>query len=377
MTDFNAADHRHMARALELAAKGLYTTDPNPRVGCVIVRDGDGDGDGVVGEGWHVRAGELHAEALALAAAGEAARGSTAYVTLEPCAHQGRTPPCADALVAAGVRRVVYAMGDPNPQVDGQGAARLASGGVEVAAGCLAAAAEALNPGFLSRHRRGRPWVRVKVAASLDGRTALANGGSQWLTGAPARADVQRLRARSSAILTGASTVQRDNARLTVRDPDVDLGGRIPLRVVVDPTLTLKPGALIFSEPGPVLVCTSSTDAAAAAALGVCGAQLLQLPAPDGARDLAAILVELARREVNELLVEGGPRLAGSFLTAGLVDEFILYVAPHMLGHDAAPLAMLPLLDDLGDRWEFRFTDVRQVGDDLRLTMVPIPREVR
>lgn len=372
MSDFSADDHRHMGRALELAARGLYTTDPNPRVGCVIVRDGT-----VVGEGWHVRAGEPHAEALALAAAGDSARGATVYVTLEPCSHQGRTPPCADALIAAGVARVVFAVGDPNPRVAGAGAARLTAAGIAVGVGCLSAAAEALNPGFLSRHRRGRPWVRVKLAASLDGRTALANGGSQWLTGEAARADVQRLRARSSAILTGAATVRRDDARLTVRDPGIDLGGRAPLRVVLDPGLSLTPTARLLAEPGPILICTSNPDGTAAAGLRDRGAEVVHLPAPNGARDLPAVLEELARREVNELLVEGGPRLAGSFLVAGLADEFILYIAPHMLGHDAAPLAMLPLLDDLGDRWEFKFTDVRQIGADLRLTMLPVPHEVR
>jgi len=371
MTDFSADDHRFMARAVELAARGLNTTDPNPRVGCVIVRDGR-----IVGEAWHVRAGEPHAEALALAAAGDLARAATVYVTLEPCSHQGRTPPCADALIAAGVARVVFAGGDPNPQVAGQGAARLIAAGIDVAVGCLASAAEALNPGFLSRHRRGRPWVRVKLAASLDGRTALANGGSQWLTGESARSDVQRLRARSSAILTGAATVRRDDARLTVRDPSIDLGGRMPLRVVLDPGLSLTPTARLLSEPGPILICSSNPDSPSAAALRDKGAEVLHMPAPTGARDLVAVLEELARREVNELLVEGGPRLAGGFLASGLADEFILYVAPHMLGHDAAPLAMLPLLDDLGDRWEFRFTDVRQIGDDLRLTLLPVPREV-
>jgi diaminohydroxyphosphoribosylaminopyrimidine deaminase/5-amino-6-(5-phosphoribosylamino)uracil reductase len=371
MTAFTADDHRHMGRALELAAEGLYSTDPNPRVGCVLVRAG-----AVVGEGFHARAGDPHAEVLALAAAGPAARGATAYVTLEPCCHQGRTPPCTDALIAAGIAQVVYAAGDPNPAVAGGGAAALVAAGIATRAGCLEAAALAQNPGFHARLGRGRPYVRLKVAASLDGRTALANGNSQWLTGAAARADVQRLRARSSAILTGAATARRDDPRLTVRDDTLALRGRIPLRIVLDPALSLAPTARLFTEPGPVLVLAGAEADARAAALRARGAQVCVLPAV-AARDLGAVLRELARREVNELLVEAGARLAGAFLEAGLVDEFVLYLAPHLLGHDAAPLAMLPLLDDLGERWEFRFADVRQVGADLRLTLMPVGKGTR
>ncbi|MBS0376473.1 MAG: bifunctional diaminohydroxyphosphoribosylaminopyrimidine deaminase/5-amino-6-(5-phosphoribosylamino)uracil reductase RibD [Proteobacteria bacterium] len=360
-----------MARALELAARGLYSTDPNPRVGCVVVQGGR-----VVGEGFHARAGEAHAEPLALAAAGAAATGATVYVTLEPCAHHGRTPPCVDALLAARVARVVYAVGDPNPRVAGGGGAALAARGVRVESGLLAAAAEALNPGFFSRHRRGRPWLRVKLGASLDGRTSLANGKSQWLTCEAARGDVQRLRARSSAILTGVASVLRDDARLTVRDPSLELRGRAPLRIVLDPGLALAPTARLLAEPGPVLVLAGSERPEAAAALRARGAEVLVHPAV-AARDLGALLTELAARDLNEVLVEAGPRLAGAFIETGLVDEFVLYLAPHMLGHDAAPLAMLPMLDDLGDRWEFRYADVRQVGSDLRLTLAPVGREPR
>ncbi|MBS0394174.1 MAG: bifunctional diaminohydroxyphosphoribosylaminopyrimidine deaminase/5-amino-6-(5-phosphoribosylamino)uracil reductase RibD [Proteobacteria bacterium] len=360
-----------MGRALELAARGLYSTDPNPRVGCVVVADGQ-----VAGEGFHARAGEPHAEPLALAAAGARAAGATVYVTLEPCAHVGRTPPCVEALIAARVARVVYACADPNPRVNGGGAAALAAAGIRVEAGLLAPAAEALNPGFLARHRRGRPWLRVKLGASLDGRTALASGQSQWLTCEAARADVQRLRARSSAVLTGAATVLRDNPRLTVREASLDCRGRVPLRVVLDPQLATPPGARLFDEPGAVLLLTAVDKPAAAEALRARGAEVVVHPGV-AARDLAAVLGELARREQNEVLVEAGARLAGGFIEAGLVDEFVLYLAPHMLGHDAAPLAMLPMLDDLGDRWEFRFADVRQVGSDLRLTLVPLPREGR
>jgi diaminohydroxyphosphoribosylaminopyrimidine deaminase/5-amino-6-(5-phosphoribosylamino)uracil reductase len=334
------------------------------------VRDGR-----VVGEGFHARAGEAHAEPLALAAAGAAARGATAYVTLEPCAHHGRTPPCADALIAAGLARVVYAVRDPNPAVAGAGAARLAAAGLVVDAGLLVAEAERQNVGFLARHRRGRPWLRVKLGASLDGRTALANGRSQWLTCEDSRADVQRLRARSSVVLAGAATVDRDDARLSVRDASLETRGRVPLRVVLDPGLRLAPTARLFQEPGPVLVITHADAAARRDALVAAGAEVVVRP-DGGARDLAGILDLLTARGANEVLVEAGPRLAGNFISAGLVDEFVLYLAPHMLGHDSAPLAMLPMLDDLGDRWEFRYTDVRQVGTDLRLTLVPIVREV-
>ena len=360
-----------MAQALQLAARGLYTTQPNPRVGCVIARDGV-----VVGRGFHRQAGGLHAEPEALAEAGERARGATVYVTLEPCAHTGRTPPCADALVAAGIARVVYAIGDPNPLVAGRGAARLRDAGIAVQSGLLSTAAEALNPGFLKRHRTGLPYVRVKVASSLDGRTALANGSSQWLTGEAARADVQRYRARSCAILSGAATVDRDDARMTVRDPSLDLAGRRPLRVVLDTRLTLRPAARLFAEEGPVLVLTDSTDAERTAALTAAGAEVAR---PQGAsvRDLSAVLRTLASRGINEVLVEAGARLAGSFIEAGLADEFLLYLAPHMLGHDAAPLAMLPMLDELGDRWDFQYSDVTRVGTDLRLTLVPVGKEKR
>ena len=365
MTALSGDDHRWMGRALVLAAEGLYSADPNPRVGCVLVRDGS-----AVGEGFHARPGEPHAEANALAAAGERARGATAYVTLEPCNHVGRTPPCSEALIAAGVARVVFATADPNREVAGGGAARLAAAGIETVSGCLAAQAIALNPGFYSRFERGRPFVRVKLAASLDGRTALANGKSQWLTCDAARADVHRLRARSSAVLTGASTARRDAVRLTVRDATLELRGRVPLRVVLDPRLTLEPTARIFDEAGPVLVITAVGAGAAREALVARGAEVLTLPEA-AARDIGAILAELGRRGVNELLVEAGARLAGAFIQSGLVDEFILYVAPNLLGHDAQPLATLPMLDDLGERWEFNFSDVRRVGADLRLTLLP------
>jgi diaminohydroxyphosphoribosylaminopyrimidine deaminase/5-amino-6-(5-phosphoribosylamino)uracil reductase len=384
---FTADERRHMARALELAALGLYSTDPNPRVGCVLVRDGE-----VVGEGWHAKAGEPHAEVHALHAAGERARGATAFVTLEPCAHHGRTPPCADALVAAGVARVVYAVGDPFPAVNGAGAARLAAAGVAVAHGCLRAEAEALNRGFFRRLRTGRPFVTLKLAASLDGRTALANGESRWITGDAARADVQRLRARSSAVLSGAGTVNRDGARLTVRDDSLDLRGRRPLRVVLDPRRQVPPEAPLFREPGPVLVLvraaspSGSPSSAApvvraaappgAAAEPPAGVEVLELPAGEGGHglDLAAVLAELARRHVNELLVEAGPRLAGAWLRSGLVDELVLYLAPHLLGPDAKPLAELPPLESLAARRRFAWREATRVGEDLKLVLAPDSR---
>ncbi len=347
-----------MARALTLARRGLYTTDPNPRVGCVIVRDGD-----IVGEGWHVRAGEPHAEVHALRAAGERARGATVYVTLEPCCHHGRTPPCTDALVQAGVARVVAAMPDPNPQVAAQGVAALAHAGITVDVGVLQAAAEALNPGFLQRMRGGRPWVRVKLGASLDGRSAMASGESKWITGAAARADVQRLRARSSAILTGSGTVLADDPALTVRMPGAS---RQPLRVVVDGRLRMPPDAQLLAGDGPVLVAAAA-DTPAAAQLRTRGADVVVLPSDAGRVDLPALLVELARREANEVLVEAGAGLNGALLAAGLVDELVLYMAPILMGDRARGLFHLPGLEKLADRVALEVQDVRAVGKDWRI----------
>jgi diaminohydroxyphosphoribosylaminopyrimidine deaminase / 5-amino-6-(5-phosphoribosylamino)uracil reductase len=355
-------DARHMARALKLAARGLHTTDPNPRVGCVIA-----SGETVLGEGWHELAGGPHAEVLALRAAGAAARGATAYVTLEPCSHHGRTPPCADALLAAGVGRVVFAVRDPNPRVNGGGAARLLAAGLEVQGGLLEAAARALNPGFFSRMERGRPWLRLKLAMSLDGRTALATGESRWITGAAARADVQRLRARAGAILTGSGTVLADDPRLDVRLPGVT---RQPLRVVLDTSLVIPPRARLLEPPGEVLLFTAA-PVAAAGALAARGVRVETLPRAPAGLDLAAVLARLAALEVNELHVECGPRLAGALLTAGLVDELVTYVAPALLGPAARPLVDLPPLADLAQRLEFAIHDVRRLGPDLRLELRP------
>lgn len=370
---FTAADHRWMARALQLARAGLYTTDPNPRVGCVLVRE-----DVLVGEGCHLRAGEPHAEVHALRAAGARARGATAYVTLEPCSHHGRTPPCAEALVEAGVARVVCAMQDPNPLVAGRGLARLRAAGIEVAAGLLEAQARALNPGFISRMERGRPYTRLKLAASLDGRTAMRSGESQWITGPAARADVQRLRARSSAVMTGVDTVLIDRASLTVRAAQLGLApeqaqaaaAQQPLRVVLDSRLRLPVSAPLLSQPGRTLIATAeAASTPAAIALSATGAQVLSLPEAGGRVDLAALLPWLAQHEqCNELLIECGATLAGAVLRAGLVDELVLYLAPTLLGSTARPLFELPL-ERMAEQYRLQLIDTRQLGDDLRLTL--------
>jgi diaminohydroxyphosphoribosylaminopyrimidine deaminase/5-amino-6-(5-phosphoribosylamino)uracil reductase len=396
----SAVDEVHMARALELAARALNTTDPNPRVGCVLVRDGR-----VIGEGWHERAGQPHAEVLALRAAGAGeARGATAYVTLEPCSHTGRTPPCADALLAAGISRMVCASVDPNPKVAGGGIARLEAHGISVSVGLLAEQARELNVGFFSRFERGRPFVRLKLAMSLDARTTAAGGGRHWITGEAARADVQTWRARSSAVLTGAGTVRVDDPRLDVR---LDYGPwiRQPLRVVLDPELSCNAGSRVFAEGNALIFAAADArlaagadpssgadtrahaDARAAAEADAGGMAGVESPAgPDTldgrvkvmrvsrsprGLDLRAVLDHLTRLDVNELLVECGPRLAAAFLEAGLVDELILYVAPTFLGADAAPLADLRGLGAAEALLRFEFRDQRLIQNDLRLVLTP------
>jgi len=355
---FSAADHEFMAHALRLAERGLYTTTPNPRVGCVIVKDGM-----VVGEGWHVRAGEAHAEPLALSAAGEAARGATAYVSLEPCSHQGRTPPCAEALVAAGVTRVVAAMRDPNPLVAGQGLAMLQAAGISTECGLLESEARALNLGFVSRMTRGRPWVRLKLAASLDGKTALANGASQWITSAAARLDGHSWRARACAILTGSGTVRDDDPQLNVREVDTP---RQPLKVVVDSQLELPSTARLL-HGGKVLVATASDNLDKVQALRLLGAEVAVLPDARGKVDLAALMANLAQRGVNELHVEGGAGLNGALLAAGLVDELVIYLAPCLLGSQARGMFDLPALESLQERHVLVIGDLRQIGADWRV----------
>jgi diaminohydroxyphosphoribosylaminopyrimidine deaminase / 5-amino-6-(5-phosphoribosylamino)uracil reductase len=355
-------DTRCMRRALELAALGLNTTDPNPRVGCVIVRE-----DRIIAEGWHERAGQPHAEANALQAAGAEAQGATVYVTLEPCAHTGRTPPCAAALVGARVQRVVYAIGDPNPLVDGAGDALLRAAGIQVTRGVLEREARALNPGFFRRFETGLPWVRVKLGASLDGRTALANGESRWITGKQARQDAQRYRARSSVVLSGSGTVLADDPALNVR---IDDATRQPLRVVLDSDLRVPLSARMFDREGPALVFAA--DDARRVQYEQHNVRVERVPrASDGGLQLEAVLRRLAQLQANEIWVEAGARLAGALLHASLVDELIVYLAPSLLGPQAQALAQLPQLATLDQRLQFRFSDCTQVGADLRLTAVP------
>ncbi|GMQ55223.1 bifunctional diaminohydroxyphosphoribosylaminopyrimidine deaminase/5-amino-6-(5-phosphoribosylamino)uracil reductase RibD [Halopseudomonas aestusnigri] len=373
MPEWSAADREWMSRALMLAERGVYTTEPNPRVGCVLVADGR-----IVGEGWHVRAGEGHAEVNALAQAGDLARGATAYVTLEPCSHFGRTPPCADALVKAGVSRVVSAMQDPNPQVAGNGLNRLREAGIEVDCGLLEAQAQALNPGFIKRTQQGLPWVRVKLAMSLDGRTAMASGESKWITGPAARADVQRLRARSGAVVSGADSVLLDDSALTVRAAELGLPAdeaaaaaeRQPLRVLIDSLRRVPLDQRFFRETGPTLVISTSAEQAADD-YRAAGSELLAVPGADGKVDLHAVLQTLAERGCNEVLVEAGAGLSGAFWRAGLVDELIVYMAPRLLGSQARPLMQLPF-ESMSEAMDVAIVDMRAIGQDWRITARPI-----
>ena len=351
-----------MARALDLARRGLHGTDPNPRVGCVLVHGG-----AVVGEGWHERAGGPHAEVAALTAAGNAARGATAYVTLEPCNHYGRTPPCSLALIEAGVARVIYAIDDPNPEVAGAGAARLRGQGIGVDSGLMATEAEELNAGYFKRRRSGRPFVRVKLAASLDGRTALANGESRWITSEAARSDVQHFRARSSVVLTGIGTILADDPQMNVRLGD---SSRQPLRVVLDSRLRTPPAARVIDGPGSALLLATQDDAQKRQALEGRGAEIAIVPATDGRPDLGAVLDLLGKRGANEVWVEAGAGLAGAFVRQQLFDELLIYLAPTFLGPDALPLLQLPALAALDDRPRLRFTECVAAGDDLRITAV-------
>lgn len=353
-----AQDRSHLARALDLAARGLYTTDPNPRVGCVIA-----DASRVLGEGWHVRAGEGHAEVIALRAAGSQARGATVYVSLEPCSHTGRTPPCADALIAAGVARVVCCTRDPNPQVAGRGIERLEQASIAVQVGEFADEARRLNVGYFSRHEHGRPYVRLKLAMSLDGRTALGDGSRAWISGTASRADVQAWRARSSAVLTGAGTVRSDDPQLNVR---LNYGPwvRQPLRVVLDTMLSTPRTAKIFDHDEALIF--AAPDAPLGSFKDV---KVERIARSEGGLDLDAVMKNLTAREVNELLIECGPTLAGAFLAKQLVDELVLYVAPTLLGDDALPL--LRIKAGAGALPRFAFRDVQPFGDDMRLTLTP------
>ncbi|WP_226663834.1 bifunctional diaminohydroxyphosphoribosylaminopyrimidine deaminase/5-amino-6-(5-phosphoribosylamino)uracil reductase RibD [Microbulbifer aggregans] len=362
-----------MARAIQLAERGLYTTMPNPRVGCVIA---DADGK-ILGEGWHQRAGEGHAEIEALKAAGDKAKGNIAYVTLEPCSHSGKTGPCADALVAAGVAKVVFGMEDPNPSVSGNGLQKLRDAGIEVEGPLLEESCRALNPGFIKRMTLGLPLVRSKSAMSIDGRTAMASGESKWVTGPAARADVQNLRARSCAVVTGVDTVRYDNPNMNVRPEEMALPPEIaaaaaekqPLRVIVDSKLRTPAKAFILYGTGPTLVVTTeAADSERRARLEKTGAEVLVLPADkDGRVHLGELLKELARRECNEVLIESGATLSGAFMYQGHVDEIIVYVAPKILGSSARPLFELPI-ERMGSMLPITITDMRAVGHDWRIT---------
>ena len=352
-----------MARALRLAQHGLMSAAPNPRVGCVLVRDGE-----VVGEGWHERTGQPHAEINALQQAGSRATGATAYVTLEPCCHQGRTPPCTDALIAAGVTRVVAAMEDPNPQVAGQGLTALRAAGIDATAGLLADAAEQLNAGFIMRMRQGRPWVRCKLAMSVDGRTAMASGESCWITGDAARADVHRLRGRSDAIMTGIGTVLADDPSLTARIAGLAEDFHQPLRVILDSNLRTPPDAKLLDLPGETLIFTGAVDADNEARLTRTGIRIVTLPMQDGKLELPAVLQYLGTQQVNEVHLEAGATLCGALLQAGLLDELVIYMAPHLMGDAARGLFALPGLEQMSERVKLSISDVRAVGDDWRIT---------
>ena len=359
-------DAKLMARALRLAERGRYSTHPNPRVGCVIARAGE-----VLGEGWHVAAGRAHAEVIALRAAGPGARGATAYISLEPCCHTGRTPPCTQALIEAGIARVVYAMEDPDPRVAGRGREALEAAGIAVEAGIGAAAAQQLNLGFCTRMRTGRPWVRLKTAISLDGKTALANGYSQWISSPAAREDVQDWRAQSSAILTGVGTVTSDDPRLTVRAAVYDDIGRTPVRVVVDSRLRVSPTAKLFQDSASALVFHANADPQHVERLRGLGVRVEQVAARDGRVDLLLVLQRLAQLEINEVLVEAGATLSGALLRAGLIDELIIYLAPHIMGDGARGMMSLPQLSSMDQRYPFEFTGLRRIGEDLRITARP------
>ncbi|AFU99157.1 riboflavin biosynthesis protein RibD [Simiduia agarivorans SA1 = DSM 21679] len=362
-----------MARALQLAEQGIYSTRPNPRVGCVLVNEAGA----IVAEGWHQRAGQGHAEVNALAALGGSAKGLIAYVTLEPCNHTGRTGPCSQALIDAGIRRVVFGMQDPNPRVAGSGLARLRDAGVEVQGPVLEAGCRALNPGFIKRMEQGLPWVRVKLGMSLDGRTAMASGESQWITGPAARADVQKLRARSCAIVTGIDTVLHDDAALTLRagelqlpEPQCSLAlANPPVRVLLDRRSRLPAGSRLLSAGGPVLLVQGEPETYADAAVPYSHLSLPEAQSDGG--DLRALLEALAARECNEVLVEAGSRLAGSFMAAGLVDELVLYMAPTLLGSSARPLLQLPL-EQMAEQRKLAITDMRAIGGDWRITAHPV-----
>jgi diaminohydroxyphosphoribosylaminopyrimidine deaminase/5-amino-6-(5-phosphoribosylamino)uracil reductase len=364
MADFAPIDFEMMARALSLAGRGMYTAHPNPRVGCLLVREGR-----VIGEGWHRRTGEEHAEVNALADAGIAAEGSIAYVTLEPCSHHGRTPPCVDALVKAGVRQVFVAMNDPNPAVAGEGVAALRKAGIDVRVGLMAAEAESLNEGFKRRMTKRLPFVRLKIAASLDGATSMKSGESKWITGDESRQDVQKLRASSGAILSGVETVLMDDPALTVRGEFADNGGRQPIRVILDSRLRMPPTAKMLGLPGRTVVfCVDDSNRRA---LEGAGAIVVRVAEKGGRPDLVAVLHEIADMEVNDLLVEAGATLVGAFLMERRVDELVIYQAPHIMGSETHGIANTPDWLKLDQRFALRFTEASMIGRDLLVRARP------
>ena len=371
---FTAQDHVFMARALQLAEQGLYTTMPNPRVGCVIVKDGP-KGKMVVGEGAHLKAGEPHAEVFALRQAGAQAKGATAYVTLEPCSHTGRTPPCSQAIVDAGITKAITAMQDPNPLVAGSGLAYLQAHNIEVASGLMQAQAEALNPGFISRMTKNLPFVRSKIAASLDGKTALENGVSQWITSEAARTDVQHWRARSCAILTGVGTVLADNPSMTVRLSSQSAGpidiGFQPMRIIVDSALKTPVNAKIL-QGGNVLIAFAHDADNKSEALLSAGAELLCIPNEQGKVCLKTLLAHLAAREINEVLVEGGEGLNGALLAQNLIDELLIYYAPKLMGGAAKSMFIMPAFTAMQQAVDLQIIDVRHIGNDIQLRAKPL-----
>ncbi len=369
MTIFNAYDHEFMSRAIRLAKKGINTTQPNPRVGCVITQD-----NMIVGEGWHKKAGEAHAEINALLQAGSQAKGATAYVTLEPCCHTGKTPPCTDSLIKAGVTRVVAAMQDPHDKVAGQGFEKLKQAGIEVQSGLLEEQARLLNPGFIKRMQQGLPFVRVKMAMSVDGRTAMASGESKWITAEAARHDVQQWRARSSAMLTGIGTLLHDDPSLTARlgNPVLEQAGMHtdspqPLRVILDSELKLPLTAKVIQQTGNVLVFSHSTDEQKITALEQLGVKVMYIEKNEDGLDLLAIVKYLAELQMNEVMVEAGANLSGSFVAAGLVDELILYMAPVLMGNNARGLFNLPFIRQMSDKIQLNIKEISQFGEDIRI----------
>ena len=360
---FNANDYIYMTRALQLAEQGLFTTMPNPRVGCVIVKEGK-----IIGEGAHLKAGEPHAEVFALQQAGDNAKGATAYVTLEPCNHTGRTPPCTHALLQAGIAKVIASMQDPNPLVAGSGLAHLQAHNIETASGLMQAQAEVLNLGFISRMTRKQPFVRCKIAASLDGKTALNNGASQWITSEPARLDVQHWRARSCAILTGIGTVLADNPSMSVRDIATN---RQPLKVIVDSQLQTPIDAKIL-QGGNVLIAFIKDAQNKSAALIDAGVQLLCIPNEQNKVCLKTLLSHLAACEINEVLVEGGESLNGALLAQNLIDELLIYYAPKLMGSTAKGMFALPAFTQMSQAMHLDIIDMRQIGVDIRLRAKPL-----